>query len=245
MLNPILSFLGMFDKVDDIVYEPVKAICEGFKQPFKQIDAATERKKIELNHKLEMEMKQMGVDLEVEKKKKSAELIQWEKDAEFARQKETLEAIEEYQNNMGTTAVEIGKAIGTMSIDLQSKAQDMIVEKTKLFREQQIEALHDATQGIKEIQEMYPEDSELKTEIIRPYTEMMTNVVRETNAFVIDMKESMKQLSQNINVITGTVLNNTDKYVQPLCGGNLAGLSTQKLKENSINSNNSGYIENK
>lgn len=41
----------------------------------------------------------------------------------------------------------------------------------------------------------------------------MTNVVKETNAFVIDMKDSMKKLSENMNVITGTVLNNTNKYV--------------------------------
>ena len=238
----ILKFLEMFDKVDDIVYEPVKAICDGFRQPLKQIDAATERKKMDLNHKLEMEMKQLGVDLELERNRKEAELRQWEKDVDFTRQKETLDAIEEYQRNMGTTAVEIGNAIGQMSIDLQSKAQDMIVEKTKLFREQQIEALHAANQGIKEIQEMYTEDNELKTEIIKPYTEMMTNVVRETNAFVMDIKDSMKQLSQNINNITATVLKNTDEYIKPLCGGNVAGIGASG-SSSSVETQNTGYIE--
>lgn len=240
----IIKFLKMFDKVDDIVYEPIKAVCDGFRQPLKQLDAATERKKMELNHILEMEMKQLGIDLDAERERKKAELIQWEKTADFARQKETLNAIEEYQKNMGNTAVEIGDAIGKMSIELQSKAQDMIVEKTKLFREQQIEALHDATQGIKDIQEMYPEDSELKNEIIKPYTEMMTNVVRETNAFLMDMKESMKKLSDNINEITGTVLKNTDEYVKPLCGGNLSGIGSSNAKEY-VETNNIGYIESK
>lgn len=244
MAVQILKFLEMFDKVDDIVYEPIKAICDGFRQPMKQLDAATERKKMELNHKLEKEMKKFGVDLEDDRERKKAELIQWEKDADFVRQKETLDAIEEYQKNMGTTAVEIGNAIGNMSIDLQSKAQDMIVEKTKLFREQQIEALHDATQGIKEIQEMYPEDSELKAEIIKPYTEMMTNVVRETNAFVIDMKDSMKKLSENINDITDTVLKNTDEYIKPLCGGNMVGIGAIN-SNSSIEIQNDGYIEQK
>lgn len=244
MAVQILKFLEMFDKVDDIVYEPIKAICDGFRQPMKQLDAATERKKMELNHKLEKEMKQFGVDLEADRERKKAELIQWEKDADFVRQKETLDAIEEYQKNMGTTAVEIGNAIGNMSIDLQSKAQDMIVEKTKLFREQQIEALHDATQGIKEIQEMYPEDSELKAEIIKPYTEMMTNVVRETNAFVMDMKDSMKKLSENINDITDTVLKNTDEYIKPLCGGNMVGIGASNSNV-SIEIQNDGYIEQK
>ena len=242
MAIKILEFLEMFDKVDDIIYEPIKAICDGFKQPLKQLDAATERKKMELNHKLEMEMKQLGVDLEVERERKRLELIQWEKDTEFFRQKETLDAIEEYQKNMGTTAVEIGNAIGEMSIDLQAKAQDMIVEKTKLFNELQKEALRDATQGIKEIKEMHIEDSELEKEIIKPYTEMMNNVVKEANAFVVDMKDSMKKLSENINDITDTVLKNTDKYIKPLCGGDIAGIGSNNSNV-SIERQNSGYIE--
>lgn len=242
MAIQILKFLEMFDKVDDIVYEPVKAICDGFRQPLKQIDAATERRKMELNHKLEMEMKQLGVDIELEKERKKAELLQWEKDADFARQKETLDAIEEYQRNMGTTAVEIGNAIGQMSIDLQSKAQDMIVEKTRLFRAEQIEALHAATQGIKEIKEMYTDNEELVSEIIRPYTEMMTNVVKETNAFISDIKDSMKQLSHNINNITATVLKNTDEYIKPLCGGNVTGIGACSAG-NSVETKNDGYIE--
>jgi len=244
MAVEILKFFEMFDKVDDIVYEPIKAICDGFRQPLKQLDAATERKKIELNHKLEMEMKQFGVDLEADRERKHVELIQWEKDAEFNRHKETLDAIEEYQKNMGTTAVEIGNAIGNMSIELQAKAQDMIVEKTKLFRDQQIEALNDATQGIKNIQELYPEDSDLKVEIIKPYTEMMANVVRETNAFVMDMKDSMKKLSENINGITATVLKNTDEYIKPLCGENMIGLGANNSNA-SLDTNNDGYIEQK
>lgn len=244
MAIQILKFLEMFDKVDDIVYEPVKAICDGFRQPLKQIDAATERKKMELDHKLQVEMKQLGVDLEVGRQKGLAEVIQWEKDAEFERQRETLEAIEEYQKNMGTTAVEIGNAIGSMSIELQAKAQDMIVEKTKLFRNDQLEALHAANEGIKEIQDMYPEDNELKTEIIKPYTEMMTNVVRETNAFIVDMRESMKKLTDNINNITNAVLTNTDKYVAPLCGGNLNGIGNHQAgNAQIIESSNSGLIE--
>jgi hypothetical protein len=234
----------MFDKVDDIIYEPVRTICEGFRQPLKQLDAATERRKMELNHKLEMEMQQMGVDLDIDRKKRSVEIVQMEKDMEFARQKETLEVIKEYQENMGNTAVEIGNAIGTMSIELQAKAQDLITEKTKLFRDQEIEALHDATQGIREITEMFPEDRELRESAIKPYTDMMTNVVKETNAFIIDMKESMKALSNNINVITENVIASADNYLKPLCGNQLLSQENQSNSAGVIDNKTAGYIEN-
>ncbi len=243
MAIEILKFFEMFDKVDDIIYEPVKVICEGFRQPLKQLDAATERKKMELNHKFEMEMQQAGIDLEAERERKKVELNQWEKDAEFARQKETLDAIQEYQKNMGTTAVEIGNAIGDMSIELQAKAQDIIVEKTKLFREQQKEALHDAVQGINDIKEIYPEDNELRNEIIKPYAEMMLNVVKETNAFVMDLKDSMKELSENINIITSTVLKNTNEYIKPLSAGNVVGRYGRNNGD--IEMDNEMYIEKK
>jgi hypothetical protein len=36
MSNVILDFFGMFDKVDDIIYEPIKMVCDALRQPLKQ-----------------------------------------------------------------------------------------------------------------------------------------------------------------------------------------------------------------
>ena len=44
-------------------------------------------------------------------------------------------------------------------------------------------------------------------------------------------KNQWKKLSDNINVITSTVIKNTDEYIKPLCSGNLAGLSSNSVKE--------------
>lgn len=33
-----LKFFGMFDKVDDIVYEPMKLVCDTLRQHIKQLD---------------------------------------------------------------------------------------------------------------------------------------------------------------------------------------------------------------
>ena len=184
MSNVILDFFGMFDKVDDIIYEPIKMVCDALRQPLKQMDAKNERKKMELNSQLDKEMQQMGLDLEVQRKRENAEIDKMIADSKLERDEETLAVIEEYQKNMGSVAVEIGKAIGEMSIDLQAKAQDMVIEKSKRFRKEQVETLNEATQGIKEIRNMYPNEDEFVAEIIRPYTEMMTNVVKETNAFI-------------------------------------------------------------
>lgn len=233
----------MFDKVDDIIYEPIKMVCDALRQPLKQMDAKNERKKMELNSQLDKEMQQMGLDLEVQRKRENAEIDKMIADSKLERDEETLAVIEEYQKNMGSVAVEIGKAIGEMSIDLQAKAQDMVIEKSKRFRKEQVETLNEATQGIKEIRNMYPNEDEFVAEIIRPYTEMMTNVVKETNAFILDMKESMKKLTDNINTITEQVIKNTDEYLKPIFGNKLESLANEQSK--SIDSHTTGYIENK
>lgn len=243
MSNVILDFFGMFDKVDDIIYEPIKMVCDALRQPLKQMDAKNERKKMELNSQLDKEMQQMGLDLEVQRKRENAEIDKMIADSKLERDEETLAVIEEYQKNMGSVAVEIGKAIGEMSIDLQAKAQDMVIEKSKRFRKEQVETLNEATQGIKEIRNMYPNEDEFVAEIIRPYTEMMTNVVKETNAFILDMKESMKKLTDNINTITEQVIKNTDEYLKPIFGNKLESLANEQSK--SIDSHTTGYIENK
>ena len=237
----IMSFFEMFDKLDDVVYAPISAICDGFRQPLKQLDASTERKKMELDHKLEMEMRQLGVDLEIDREKRSKEIEQWIAEQELARQQEVFTVVEQYRRNMATVTVEIGEAIGEMSINLQAIAQDMIVEKTKKFKDLEIETLNEARQGVKEIQMMFPDDEAIRMEMIKPYQAMMMNVVSNTNAFVLDMKESMKKLSENINVITDRVMANTDKYLEPLCGGQLNGIKKQENKE--LENNTMGYIE--
>lgn len=198
---------------------------------------------MELNSQLDKEMQQMGLDLEVQRKRENAEIDKMIADSKLERDEETLAVIEEYQKNMGSVAVEIGKAIGEMSIDLQAKAQDMVIEKSKRFRKEQVETLNEATQGIKEIRNMYPNEDEFVAEIIRPYTEMMTNVVKETNAFILDMKESMKKLTDNINTITEQVIKNTDEYLKPIFGNKLESLANEQSK--SIDSHTTGYIENK
>ena len=70
----ITKIFGMFDKIDDIVYEPVKLVCDVLRQPLKQIDAHNEKAKAENNQKLEKELKQFEADLEYQKEERSMKL---------------------------------------------------------------------------------------------------------------------------------------------------------------------------
>lgn len=41
----LVNLFKMFDKLDDIVYEPVKMVCDLCRQPIRNAEAANERKK--------------------------------------------------------------------------------------------------------------------------------------------------------------------------------------------------------
>ena len=68
------KILGMFDKIDDIVYEPIKLACDTLRQPLKQIDCHNEKKKAEHEQALQMQLKKFEVDLEMDRKEREMRL---------------------------------------------------------------------------------------------------------------------------------------------------------------------------
>ncbi len=52
------KIFGMFDKVDDIVYEPIKLVCDALRQPLKKVEAHNEKLKVEHDQELAMQLKQ-------------------------------------------------------------------------------------------------------------------------------------------------------------------------------------------
>ena len=48
----VTKIFGMFDRIDDIIYEPVRLVCDTLRQPLKQIDIHNEKKIKEYEQKL-------------------------------------------------------------------------------------------------------------------------------------------------------------------------------------------------
>ena len=107
------KILGMFDKVDDIVYEPVKLICDAFRQPLKQIDAHNEKVKAEQEQQLQQQMKEFEVNLELHKKKK--------------------------ENEMRIEKIRMQEEINQMIADNAMKRQEEMAENEKRRREEMIQ----------------------------------------------------------------------------------------------------------
>ena len=115
-----LKFFGMFDKVDDIVYEPMKLVCDTLRQPIKQLDIYNDKKKSEHAQELEMQLKQFEADLEYERQRREMKLAQEKRgmeeeinqmicDNDLRRREEMVQLEEKYRKEM---AVSISKGEG-------------------------------------------------------------------------------------------------------------------------------------
>lgn len=70
----VTKIFGMFDRIDDIIYEPVRLVCDTLRQPLKQIDIHNEKKIKEYEQKLMKELEEFENNLDLDKKKKEGEL---------------------------------------------------------------------------------------------------------------------------------------------------------------------------
>ena len=65
----LVNLFKMFDKLDDIVYEPVKMVCDLCRQPIRNAEAANERKKMEteeIDIAIDLIIENYGKDLKKE-----------------------------------------------------------------------------------------------------------------------------------------------------------------------------------
>lgn len=146
-----MAFLDMFDKIDDIIYKPVEAICEWTKEPLKKWEhnrnmetqaqniAAEERAREEkLRH--EKEMAQQAADNEVAKKKLEQELTEQERASVTA----DLEARAKIDADIRRWNAEIDQMI----LQHEDERRDRLVECMKRYQIDLANAARDIVNSI-------------------------------------------------------------------------------------------------
>jgi hypothetical protein len=225
-VNP-LGFLGMLDKLDDIVYEPVKLVCDGLRQPLKQIDAANERKKMEMEAKLQREAEAFAIEMQIHQKREEAEIEldirqrhaeidDMIADKEFERNQKIVEAIKQYQEDLSNAAAKLLQCIGSMNIELRDRAHRMCIDKTRKYKEIQEEAMDQMMARMEQIHERFPEPSPARTMMEGLVSEQAGMIVTRANEFLHVMTQDMQQLSQNFDAIAKEAVDMVKKQLSPL-----------------------------
>ena len=210
------QMIEIFDKVCNIVNEPVKLICDVLHQPLKGLDAKNERKKIELESRLQCEAKQFESDLDLKHRQSIIELDEMIANNEFRRQTQIVEAIKQYQNDLSETYVAVANSIGRMSLELRAHAYKLVDERAKEYRKIQEEANQNAMASFAELEARFPEGSRAREIMENSIGTQLANIVSNANRFICAMETDITQMANNIDQITTRAIENADKYLSPM-----------------------------
>lgn len=216
-----MAFFDMFDKLDDIIYEPIKLMTDWAREPLKSrehrrqvereqhaIQAESEARMKEAFHAASIEMKQKSLDADLEIKRKTevhrilAEIDELRKDKEFQRMKAVSDAIMQYQEHLTRLNVAAISAIGSMQLDLREKAQNLVYEKTIKYKELQDGAHAQAFDEIMKIENNFSGNEAAKSILYKSVDIRLANIISTAQNFLLELNNDIAVLNKSINLIT-------------------------------------------
>ena len=219
------KIFGMFDKIDDIVYEPVKLVCDVLKQPLKQIDCHNDKKKAEHEQQLQMQIKQFEIDLELDRKEREMRLTLEEQKLQeeindivrandLDQREEMIQLEMKYRQEMAAAAVQLANVIANMQAETRSKILNLYTEKEKEYLDLQAKYKKDMFNTVMCLKETFPDGTgdaliqqEVQTQlkIIAERSQEFSKLMRD------DMAKVFGIIDDGMKEVTGLAT----KYFQP------------------------------
>lgn len=224
-LKTVGKIFGMFDKVDDIIYEPVKLVCDALRQPLKQIDIHNEKVKAERDQKLEKQLKQFEIDLELDKEKREMELTVEQRkmeeeinqmilDNDMARREEMIQMEAKYRKEMAEAATQLAQIMANIQVETRTKILTLYTEKEKEYLDLQTKYKKEMFETVKSLRETFPDGS--GEDIIQEEVKVqLKNISDRSAAFSKLMNKDMESVFGQIGNQTGKMLELASKYFQP------------------------------
>lgn len=224
-ISSVGKIFGMFDKIDDIVYEPLKLVCDTLRQPLKQIDVYNDKKKAEHAQDLQKQLEQFEVDLALEKqrrenqlsieqRKAEEEINQMIMDNDLRRREEMVRLEMQYRKEMADAATQLAQIIANMEVDSRSKIIDLYREKEKDYLNLQFEYQTKMFDTVKNIKELLPNES--GNEIIAAEIQTQLKMIAErSTAFTTLMNKDLENIFGIIDGSMKEITGLASKYFQP------------------------------
>lgn len=210
-------------KLGDILLSPVNMMCNWAEEPLKRNDYIRQEEAKDKDVKREIE-RQIGVEtglsdqkmkeqelstnLKIQRETEIVRIIteieQLKKDKEFERMKMVSDAMMEYQKELTRINVETVETIGSMRIDLQRKAYDLIHEKAQQYAELQDRAIQQAEDQLARI-DNNPDMRESSKNILSNAVEAkLAGIITNATRFIEQLNDDMQLISKDINLITSS-----------------------------------------
>lgn len=157
----------------------------------------------EVHTRLQKELDENRASLEIrmqtEIKRINAETEQWAKDKEFERMSRVVDAMASYQERLTTLNLQTVQAIGEMNVDLRSKAQALILEKTREYQAIQREATAEAESEFERILEKFGGNERVLNIMISNSEKKLVSLLDATAQFMEELNKDLQNMNSNID----------------------------------------------
>jgi len=155
------------------------------------------------------------------------EIEEFKKDKEFERMKAVSDAMMLYQKELTRINVEAVEAIGSMRIDLQRKAYELIHEKTQQYAELQERAILQAEEQLSRIDNNPNMSDSSRTILTNAVDKKLAGIIDNATRFIEQLNDDMQHISKDINLITSSGQNFIQRHLEQF---QLIGFSEQTTK---------------
>lgn len=198
---------GPIGILEDWAKEPLKRWDNKRKEDSKNRDVEREIRKqtgvAEVQARLEQENNSHRADLEIRMRTEinrfNAETEQWAKDKEFQRMQHVAEAMAQYKERLMDSNLRTVRAIGEMDIELRSKAQALILEKTQQYRTIQKQATEDAESEFERIQTKFGSNERILNIMISNSEKKLASIIDATSKFLDELSIDIQNMNKNID----------------------------------------------
>lgn len=229
-----MAILDFIDKLDDIIYEPINAICEWVKEPLKTREYNHELNKIqkqadinESSKRLDFQIEEQQANLQMRQNRESEQLIidmrkynaeidMMINDQEDARRDRLVESLKRYQMDLAMVSTNIAEEIGNMSLDLRKRANNLMSEQTQKYRTMQDDAIDKSTKRLEDIQTRFANNERVRSKMEDSVINQMNMIINNADRFINELSEDIKRLNQNIDNLTQKGFDNANDCIRPL-----------------------------
>lgn len=189
----------------------------------------------EFEHNLKNIEKELEVDLEVRRvreiEKTVAEIQEWKKEKEFERMERTTAAIALYLEQLTKLNVETINAIGNMQLELKARAQQLVYDKARQYKELQDIAMEDAINDFLRIEEKFGNNERAKDILTKAVDTKMGNIIATSTRFLEELNRDIVNLNESINRLTNQGQRFIENHLERFHVSNISSPLTLK-KEN-------------
>lgn len=224
-----------FGKLDDMLYAPVKTICNYIEEPLHALHAKRDRANEQHTADIQMQMRKHEEKLKRENAREAAELdlemrrLYAEMDAVIAQQEDQrrdklVESIKRYQIELATASRDIVNSIGIMSLELRERANDMVRENTEKYKQMQSDAMKEADDRLMMIQERYANNERIRIRMEDSVMAQMDSIIDTASKFISELAEDIKRMNANTDELMRLQMESVNTYLKPITGALQAGI---------------------